>query len=231
MEVFCVDLLLGMDNALLIALVCRSLRPEHRTEALVFGAAGAVLFRTLLATGVGSILRLPLLHFAGGTMLLLIALAINPSATASARPPTTSRNNLDEETKVRDLGAGIGLVILADAVMSLDNVLAVGAITKGHTAFTLLGLGASVPLVMFGGLVLSHLLERARALTLVGAVVVGWIAGELVVTDPLIASWATSQAPAWSLVIPGLCALFVAVDARWATRDARVRSGGKCGRV
>lgn len=215
-EIFCVDVLLGLDNAILIALVCRSLRPAERAEALVIGAIGAALFRAILAAAAGLILRVPLLHFLGGLVLFLIALTLNPSG----KRPEPER--LPASLPVRSLGQGIALIILADAVMSLDNVLAVGAIAQGRSNVALIGLGLSVPLVMLGGFLLARLIDRARIIIQVGAVVVAWIGGEVAVSDPIISSWASSQAPAWSIVIPALSALFVLIDDRWSARDAHM---------
>lgn len=216
-KVFYIDLLLGIDNALLIALVCRSLPPRERRDAIVVGTIGAVLLRTLLSGAVGLLLNIPYLRLVGGLILFGVALTISEAGQPVAlsdgpRPPDGSEPA--PAGRKPSFGSAVALIILADAVMSFDNVVAIGGVAEGRTAIVFIGLALSVPLVMFGGWIMSQLIERLAAVVILGSLVVAWIGGEIAVSDPALATFVRTQAPALFIVVPALAALFVLLDRR-----------------
>ncbi len=200
--VFLIDLLLAGDNALVIALVCRTLPARDRRLALLFGVLGAVMLRVLLAGLAGSLLAAPGLKLAGG--LLLAALALNlvlPGERQIAVSPA-----LDERS---DLVAAAILVMLFDLFMSLDNVLALAAIAGDSLLYLAAGLLLSVSIVMFGSALVAQLLDRFPDLERLGAALLGWVAGQMIVSDALLQKWIATQAPALTLLAPALMAAYV----------------------
>lgn len=200
--VFLIDLLLAGDNALVIALVCRTLPARDRRLALLFGALGAVLLRVLLAGLAGGLLALPGLKLAGG--LLLAVLALNLVLPGERQIAVSSA--LDERS---DLVAAAVLVMLFDLLMSLDNVLALAAIAGDSLLYLAAGLLLSVSIVMFGSALVAQLLDRFPDLERLGAALLGWVAGQMIVSDALLQRWIATQAPALTLLAPALIAAYV----------------------
>ena len=202
--VFMIDAMLAGDNALVIGLVCRALPPPSRRLVLLFGAVGAVLMRVVLAGIAGSVLALPGLKLAGGLFLAVLALNL-------ARPVKDTRLVAAPIDPRGDIVAGIMMVMLFDVLMSLDNVLALAAVAGDNLLYLGLGLALSVSIVMFGSAYVSEALGRFPKLARLGAALLGWVAGQMVVSDAWIASWVNSQAPALPLVVPVLAATYVYV--------------------
>jgi YjbE family integral membrane protein len=200
--VLLIDLLLAGDNALVIALVCRTLPPRRRRMILLLGALGAIILRVLLAGLAGTMLALPGLKLAGGMLLELLALNLVLPAhrQASVSPP------LDERS---DVVAAAVLVMLFDLLMSLDNVLALAAVAGDSLLYLGIGLLLSISIVMFGSAIVARLLDRFPHLERLGATLLGWVAGEMVVSDALIQGWITAQAPALTALVPTLAAAYV----------------------
>ena len=200
--VFLIDLLLAGDNALVIALVCRTLPARDRRLALLFGVLGAVLLRVLLAGLAGSLLALPGLKLAGGLLLAMLALnLVLPGERQIAVSPA-----LDERS---DLVAAAVLVMLFDLLMSLDNVLALAAIAGDSLLYLAAGLLLSVSIVMFGSALVAQLLDRFPDLERLGVALLGWVAGQMIVSDALLQRWIATQAPALTLLAPALMAAYV----------------------
>jgi YjbE family integral membrane protein len=202
--VFMIDAMLAGDNALVIGLVCRALPPPSRRLVLLFGAAGAVLMRVVLAGIAGSVLALPGLKLAGG--LLLAVLALNLARPAKDQPALAAP--IDPRG---DIVAGIMMVMLFDVLMSLDNVLALAAVAGDNLLYLGLGLALSVSIVMFGSAYVSEALGRFPKLARLGAALLGWVAGQMVVSDAWIEGWVNSQAPALPLAVPVLAAAYIYV--------------------
>jgi len=179
-QVALIDLLLGGDNAVVIALACRSLPPRQMRQAMLVGTFGAVAMRILLAVVLGMLLTLPGLKLAGSAALLVIAVKL-----------------IIDEEKDEDGGgkqatgfwAAVGLILTADLVMSLDNVVALSAVAKGNVGVLVFGLLLSIPLVMFGSKLVGALLHRFPILIQAGGALLGWIAGEIGPDDSLIKDW------------------------------------------
>ncbi|MFG1258444.1 YjbE family putative metal transport protein [Xanthobacter flavus] len=226
LKIFLIDILLSGDNALLIALACRSLPAEQVRKAVVLGAAGAVFFRLVIAALAGTLMAIPLLKIGGG--LLLAVISINLLAGEYRRRREGERPvDLDPS-----LGQGGGLlgaalvILIADAIMSLDNVVALAAVSEGHLSLLVGGVLLSVPLIFFGSFVMAEAMKHIPALTFISTAFLGWIAGSLIVTDPLWSGWVAVNAEALFVLVPPAAAIFVLANARF-TADARMSGEGK----
>ena len=154
-QIFFVDLLLGADNALLIALACRSLGPEDTRKAIVFGAGGAILLRLVLTVLASSLLALPLVKLVGAWLLIVIALNVTAEHASNGgedRPSSLARG---------DLWSAATVIVVADTAMSLDNVVALAAIARGNFWLLAAGVAFSIPVLAYGGLILTTLLKTA----------------------------------------------------------------------
>lgn len=182
LQIIWIDILLAGDNAVVIALACRNLPPRLRVWGMMLGAGVAVLLRILFTLIVSGLMALPFLKFAGGVALIFIAVKL-----------LLPEDELDEQ----DIQGGerlwqaVRIVALADIVMSLDNVIAIAAAAKGHTALFIFGLAASVPLIIAGAALVMSLLTRFPILVWAGAALLGWISGELIATDPIVTNLMT----------------------------------------
>jgi len=188
-QVSALDLLLSGDNALVIALVCQTLPLQRQRMTLILATLGATLARVVLVT------------ITGGLLALLAVNLACPRPGRTDAPPT-----LGGQTGV--LGAAL-LLTLIDVLMSLDNVLALAAVAGDSTLYLTLGLTLSVAILMFGSTLVGHLLRRYPELNRLGIALLGWVAGKLLVSDPLLADWISQQAPALPLIVPALAALYV----------------------
>jgi YjbE family integral membrane protein len=207
-QIFFVDLLLGTDNALLIALACRSLGPEETRRAILLGTGGAILLRLVLTVLASSLLALPLVKLAGAWLLIVIALNV------TAEPGSDEGEDRSFALARGDLWSAATIIVVADAAMSLDNVVALAAIARGNFWLLVAGVAFSIPVLAYGGLILSTLLANAPALIAIGAALLGWIAGDMAVSDPLIADWANLNAPGLVAIAPALGAAFVFLRGR-----------------
>ena len=208
-QIFFVDLLLGADNALLIALACRSLGPEDTRRAIIIGAGGAVVLRLGLTIVATSLLTLPFVKIVGAAVLVIIALNVTLAHAAGdhVEPLPSQRRN--------SLWSAALVIIVADSAMSVDNVVALAAIARGNFWLLAAGVALSVPVLAYGGVILTTLLRRAPFLVALGAALLGWIAGEMAITDPLVADWAETNAPALVMIMPALGAILVFFGSRW----------------
>jgi YjbE family integral membrane protein len=184
------DVVLAGDNAVVIALAVKSLpRAQRRTGAMA-GAAGAVILRVALTFFAARILRLPFLMLTGGLLIFWIAVKLLVSGTG------------EQETvpAARSLRQAIWMVLMADVTMSVDNILAVAALSKDNLALLIAGLGLSISLVVFTSSMLSQVMDRYPILVWLGAAILGRVAGEMVVTDPWMAK---TFSPPSAVVIAG----------------------------
>ena len=178
LEIIWINLLLSGDNAVVIALACRNLPPRERRWGMVLGAGVAVLLRIVFAGVVSALMALPYLKIAGALTLLWVAAKL-------LVPPAHDGEGSPEAAK--DLWLAIKIIAVADVVMSLDNVLAVAAVAKGDYVLLAFGLAVSIPMVVAGSAIVLALLERFPFLVWGGAAVLGWIAGDILNTDPVVA--------------------------------------------
>jgi YjbE family integral membrane protein len=204
LAVVLIDLLLAGDNAVMIALVCVSLAltPSRQRTVLALGTLFAVVLRIALVAIGGQLLAVPGLRLVGG--LALAVLAVN---LARPRPgPAHAAPALD---------AGVGLfgiavlIALIDLLMSLDNVLALAAVAGDTVLYLAVGLAISIAILMFGTGLVARLLRRFPDLVWLGTALLGWVAGQMVVDDRLVAGWVATQSPALGLIVPALTGLYV----------------------
>jgi YjbE family integral membrane protein len=169
-----INIILSGDNAVVIALACRGLPESKRRAGMMLGAGVAVALRIVFTVLVASLLTTPFLKIIGGALLLWIAVKL-----------LTDGQDEDDNIKETDrLWHAVWTIAVADAVMSLDNVLAIAAVAKDSTVLLVLGLAISIPLIIAGAALIMAILERAPVLVWAGAALLGWVAGEMILSDP-----------------------------------------------
>jgi len=215
LQILFLDLLLSGDNALVIALACRRLPPEQARTAAFLGAGGAIVFRLVLTLMAGALMRLPFLQLVSAMPLLVIALNLMQEEGGDEDGP------LPEQAGQDGMIAAAGVIIVSDAAMSLDNVVALAAVSGGSFWLLAFGLVCTIPLIVFGSFGFTRLMKAFPLLVDAGAAMLGWVAGGMIVNDPVIADWVKIQAPALALAVPLSCAVFVLVQGRFARQNAK----------
>ena len=178
LKIIGVNIVLSGDNAVVIALAARSLPPKQQKQAILWGAGAAVVLRIVLTVFAVALLALPWLKIVGS--LLLFWIGIKLLVPAHQGGDVNASDNLM---------AAIKTILIADLVMSLDNVIAVAAAAGGSMTLLILGLAISIPLVVFGATLLVTLMDRYPAIITIGAALIGLVAGEMLVTDPVALAW------------------------------------------
>ena len=211
-QIILINIVLSGDNAVVIAMASRSLPPAQQKKAILFGSAGAIVLRVVLTFFAVYLLTLPYLKLAGAALLLWIGIDLLQDEEEG--------ENLEGHT---GLAAAVKTIVLADLVMSLDNVVGVAAAAKGNVPLLVLGLVISIPLIIFGSTLILKLMERFPIIIMFGAALLGWVAGEMAVTDPSIAGWAAER-HALHTVVPALGAMLVVAIGKWlSTRRGQRR--------
>jgi YjbE family integral membrane protein len=173
-EIIILNIVLSGDNAVVIALACRGLPASQRTKGIVLGAGVAVLLRVVFTVLIASLLNTPFLRIAGALLLLWIAVKL-----------IAEDGEGDENIAASDkLWKAVQTVAIADIVMSLDNVLAIAAVAKDSVPLLVAGLVISIPLIVVGASLITRLLEKFPILVWAGAALLGWVAGEMLDSDP-----------------------------------------------
>ena len=173
------NVLLSGDNAVVIAMAARGLPANQQKKAIVFGSGAAIVMRVVLTLAAVKMLGLPWLKLVGGLALLYIG----------ANLMSEEEEQHDHEAKPIGIAAAVRTILLADLVMSLDNVLAVAAAAQGNTVLLVVGLVVSIPLIVFGSTLILKVMERFPVIIVAGAALLGWLAGEMMLTDPAIRGW------------------------------------------
>ncbi|KKX52720.1 TerC family protein [Brevibacillus borstelensis] len=176
LQIFLIDLVLSSDNAVVIGMACRGLPPTERKKAIYIGTMGAIVLRVLLTGMTTWMLDIPLVKVVGGVLLLWIAWKL---MFGDQEEPT-------EVSYSRNVSQAVKTIILADFVMSLDNVLAVGGAADGDLLLILMGLGMSIPLLMWGSSLVARLINRFPSLSLLGGGVLAYTATEMCLEDPYV---------------------------------------------
>ena len=175
-KIIWINVLLSGDNALVIALACRGLQPRQRLWGMILGAGVAVILRILFTAIVVTLMELPYLKLVGGLALVVIA----------AKLLVPDEEDEEGVQSASHLWAAVQIVVVADIVMSLDNVIAVAAAANGSVPLLILGLAISIPLIVAGAALIMALLNRLPILVWAGAALLGWIAGDVIATDPAV---------------------------------------------
>lgn len=223
LKIIWIDLLLSGDNAVVIALAARSLPPRQQRQAILWGTGAAIGLRVVLTVFAIALLTLPYLKIAGALMLLWIGVKL--------LVPDEGGEDINASD---NLWSAVRTIVIADFVMSLDNVIGVAAVaeTAGGSAklvLLVLGLAISIPIMIFGSKLVLKWMERFPWIITVGAGLLGWIAGELLVSDPAVVDWVTASA-AWlhDLRIAAIGgALFVVLIGSWIARKHRLSPAEK----
>jgi YjbE family integral membrane protein len=192
LQIIWIDLLLSGDNAIVIAMAVRSLPEKQRKVGIWLGCGAAVGLRILFAVVVSYLLNIPFLKVVGALLLLWIAIKLAKGEEESHSEIEASDN----------LWKAVRTIAIADAVMSLDNVLAIAAAARGHFELFIFGLLLTIPLIIFGANMLSKVLERFPILVWFGAALLGWIAGEMLISDIAVLQWLQTAIPSWVQVVP-----------------------------
>jgi YjbE family integral membrane protein len=211
-QIILVNIVLSGDNAVVIALAARSLPPQQQKQAVFWGAGAAVLMRIVLTVIAVEMLRWPWLKLIGAALLLWIAVKLLMPEDGDDGGVESSDN----------LWAAIKTILIADLVMSLDNVIAVAAAAKGSVTLLVLGLAISIPLVIFGATMLMKVMDRFPIIITIGAGLLGWVSGDMAVTDPVVKVWVDANAAWLHWAAPAAGAVFVIVTGRWlAAREKK----------
>ena len=211
LQIIGVNIVLSGDNAVVIALAARGLPVDQQKRAILWGSAAAVVMRIGLTIVAVELLRLPYLKLVGAALLLWIAVQL-------LVPEEEGDGHGGGGTS---LAAAIKTILLADLVMSLDNVIAVAAAAKGNTVLLVVGLAISIPLVVFASRLLLTLMDRFPIIITLGAALLGWVAGDMAVTDPIDKPWVDLNAAFLHWGAPAVCAIGVVLVGKWlAARKA-----------
>jgi YjbE family integral membrane protein len=173
LKIIWINIILSGDNAVVIALAARSLPPHQQTKAVFLGSGAAVVLRIALTVVAAKLLQLSFLQVVGGLLLLWIGVQLLAE----------EEDGEGESKEYGSLMAAVRTILIADLVMSLDNVIAVAAAAKGSMLLLILGLAISIPLVIFGSTLMIRLMERFPVIVTFGAGLIGWVGGETIVSD------------------------------------------------
>ena len=217
LQIIWINIILSGDNAVVIAMACRGLPPDKQRLGTILGAGVAIVLRIVFTVLVVTLLETPYLKIAGGLLLLWIAVKlVGGEEEADSGVKETSK-----------LWHAVRTVAIADAVMSLDNVLAIAAIAKDSTVLLIVGLAISIPLIVVGATLIITLLDRFPILVWAGAGLLGWVAGEMIVTDPAIVSrLGLTLVTRWEIAAAILGAVFVLGIGYWLRRRKAAHAPG-----
>ena len=205
-QIIMIDILLGGDNAVVIALACRQLPPEQRTKGIVWGTVGAIVLRVILIAFALTLLAIPFLKLVGGALLIWIGVKL-------LAPDEDEHSSIQSSDK---LWGAVKTVIIADLVMSVDNVIAIAGAAQGageqhQMALVIFGLLVSIPIIVWGSQLVLKLMDRFPFIITAGGMLLGWIAGTMAHSDPAVAnylpqdrSWHYGMGAAGALVVLGL---------------------------
>lgn len=210
-QIIFVNILLSGDNAVVIAMACRGLPPRQRWWGLIIGAGVAVILLIIFTAIVARLMQLPYLKLIGGVALICIAVKLLLPA----------RDDNDEIEATAHLWRAVRIVVVADFIMSLDNIIAVAAVARGNLVLLAIGLAISIPVILAGAAFVMTLLDRFPIFIWAGAALLGWVAGNVIATDPVVSGYVMS---AWrgefahrfelSAAVAG-AVLVIAIGALW----------------
>ncbi|MFD2672350.1 TerC family protein [Marinicrinis sediminis] len=204
-EIMLINIVLSGDNAVVIAMASQNLHPKDRKKAVWWGALGAVVLRIALTAVAVFILKIPFIEALGALLLLYIAIKL------------TGEGGEERELKAsRHLLSAVWTIIVADFIMSLDNVLAVAAIADGHLGILIAGIALSIPMIIWGSTMMMSWMDRYPVLHLAGAAILAYTAGEMLVRDAAVQHWLKHVHTSYEWVIPVMAILLVLLSSRTA---------------
>ena len=209
-NIILINILLSGDNAVVIALAARTLPPKERKLAILYGSGAAVILRIMLTVVAAKLLELPFLQIIGGLLLLWIGVQL------LAEDDDGEEGEAKEHSSLR---SAMFTILVADLVMSLDNVIGVAAAAKGSMILLVLGLAISIPLIVFSSNIMMSLMARFPVIITLGAALIGWVSGEAVIHDTAIHDW-VQETPLLNYAVPALCAAFVVIVGKYLQRKS-----------
>ena len=207
LQIIAIDIVLGGDNAIIIALACRNLPKHQRRAGILWGTAGAIILRVILVFFATSLMAIPGLRLVGGILLIWIGVKL-----------LTEVETHDLDGKINqssNLFTAIRTIIIADFVMSLDNALAITAAAKGDIGLVVFGLLLSVPIIIWGSALILRLMERFPFIITAGAGLLGWLGGGLMLSDKLLVEFTASSLPATPTIAATVGTIFVIAVGRF----------------
>lgn len=212
LKIVWINIILSGDNAVVIAMAARALPPHQQRTAVLFGSGAAVVLRVVLTVVAAKLLALPYLQIIGGALLLWIGTQLL----------SEEEEGEGEDKQYGTMLAAVRTILLADLVMSLDNVIAVAAAAQGSMLLLVLGLAISIPLVIFGSTLMIKLMERFPIIVMLGAALIGWVGGETIVSDTILRDvLAANPWLHYAGAVTG--AIFVVLVGRWLQKRGHTR--------
>ncbi|MCG7407825.1 TerC family protein [Paenibacillus sp. ACRRX] len=209
LEILVINLVLSGDNAVVIAMSTQHLPEKERKVAVWWGAAGAVILRLLLTIAAMWLMGIPLLQAAGGVMLFAIAIQLLAG----------SGSHVGRKEGIVSLASAIRTILVADVVMSLDNVLAIAAVSQGHLPYLIAGIAISIPIVVWGSTLISLWLTRFPILIYAGAGILGYTAGEMIASDTKLRLWMPELWLNLHVMLPWVLTAMVLIAGYWIKRQ------------
>ncbi len=216
LKIIGVNIMLSGDNAVVIALAARSLPAKQQKQAIFWGSAAAIILRIVLTLFAVALLAQPWLKIIGSALLLWIGVKL--LVPEDEGPDVTASDNLL---------VAIRTILVADLVMSLDNVIAVAAAAGGDWGLMVVGLAISIPIVIFGAALLVKLMERFPAIITIGAALIGFVAGEMAWEDKAVEAWTNPYPAAMKYAAAAVGAVIVVVWGQWLARRAEERAAAQ----
>jgi YjbE family integral membrane protein len=213
LQIIGINIVLSGDNAVVIALAARSLPPEQQKKAVFWGSAAAVVMRIILTIVAVELLRLPVLKLIGAGLLVWIAVQLLVPEDEGDGEAAANSNMM----------AAIRTILIADLVMSLDNVIGVAAAAKGSVLLLIIGLAISIPLVIFASTFLLKVMERFPIIVTAGAALLGYVAGDMAASDPIAAPWISANAEWLHTALPVAGVAIVLALGKWLALRAEAR--------
>ena len=212
-EIAVINIVLSGDNAVVIALACRSLAPRDQKRAFIIGTAGIVVLMTALTSFAALLMTLPYIQIIGCVLLLWIGIKL--------LVPENEGGDVKESANFWD---AVKTIIIADIVMSMDNVLGMAGAAKGHLGMLFLGLVITMPLILFGSALLMKLMERFPSFIMIGAGLLGYVAGDMAVGDPAIKTYIDTHEHFLVHLAPIIGALLVVIAGKMLARRKQARA-------
>ena len=215
-QIILIDILLGGDNAVVIALACRNLPPKQRMQGILWGTAGAIALRVGLIAFALTLLSVPFLKIVGALLLVWVGVKL-------LIPEDDAHGNIKGNASIF---AAVKTIIIADFVMSLDNVIAIAGVAQGanpdhQIGLVIFGLVISVPIIIWGSTLVLKLIDRFPSVVTFGAALLGWIAGGMLVTDIVIVEQFGEPSTALKLASEVVGAVLIVVIGRWFAQRKR----------
>ena len=203
-KIIWINIILSGDNAVVIALAARSLQPDQQRKAIFWGTAAAVVLRIVLTVVAAKLMALPWLQIVGGLLLLYIGVQLL----------SEDSDDDGEEKHHGSLMSAIRTILIADLVMSLDNVIGVAAAANGNMVLLVAGLAIAIPIVIFGSTLMIKVMERFPIIVTLGAALIGWVGGETIVSDSVLLPWFPSHSVTYYMAAAA-GAMFVVALGTW----------------